>query len=813
MRLKASTALARSTAPLGAALLALAGCQLEQLFAGDVGQGAARLTIANTGALLRLANEDPLCGFASPAASLVVSGAPGDLGTATWSIDGCVIDLGNMPVTLGTDCSGATVTASGLVVVSGTRTVAGFVTGQQDTPVVPQSADAVTIALAVDLWGLHVHMTGPGGANLLMKQGHMDIVAEVHLARSALLGVCSVPTDEITLRRIAVTNAVYVVDDGEGRTFKVPVPNAELTAQVGAYAGRENVIDGSITVWETTVKLDEQPLDPAYAHDAFVASFACTQDLKSPIDYTCPSLRPVLADGAAKLTVSTVGNIVSVFSKDTVCGLESPAVKAGVRLQGEVGREGGTATYVIAVPCVLDFGPQGKEVSRDCSGNPVTAYGKAAFTGTVTIRGRLTGNPAQPVIPLSRHAVDIDLRLELDGARITGLSPESMEVVRGTITGHMQPALAIDPATGACSLDLPMVTFDDLKWAAGTQAIIHTEALSLAIAIEGSSLQAQSGQRDGVENSLTGSIDVGDERITIPLEGNEPLLDPAYQRASYLACLGDLRVPASDEECNMHQIIGDGVARLVVQTVGTIAGLINEDDNCGYSNTLGVLANPSSVVGDRGEQGSLTWEIADCQVGNDALAVYATDCLGNTTWLAGHASVDSWRTVFGEREAALDLFLFAFGESIIPNDEKSIELSLDGSELHELSTYAIKAGESEPLGILTIHEGTLDAFVEPATAEANDGSGFTVPTPRAHMSGVRLRDARATLTAQGMTFVVAIDDTNIVATNGRLGLAENTIAGTVTIDGDVIAIGGSLDPDYDAARFDDSWKCNPLLAP
>src|SRR5687768_1240060 len=35
------------------------GCQLEKLFPEMVGEGAARLTVANTGAILRLANSDP----------------------------------------------------------------------------------------------------------------------------------------------------------------------------------------------------------------------------------------------------------------------------------------------------------------------------------------------------------------------------------------------------------------------------------------------------------------------------------------------------------------------------------------------------------------------------------------------------------------------------------------------------------------------------------------------------------------------------------------------------------------------------------
>ena len=43
-------------------------------------------------------------------------------------------------------------------------------------------------------------------------------------------------------------------------------------------------------------------------------------------------------------------------------------------------------------------------------------------------------------------------------------------------------------------------------------------------------------------------------------------------------------------------------------------------------------------------------------------------------------------------------------------------------ELSEMATYGIAAGDSEPLGILTIHDGTLSAFVQPATGERAEGS-------------------------------------------------------------------------------------------
>ena len=314
-----------------ASTIASSGCQLEQMFPEMVGEGAARLTVANTGAILRLANSDPACGFESEAAkaATVIEGEPGTMGRAVTHIENCQVQLGvegGEPTPLGSDCNGNTSSATGMVFITGTRTLEGLVTGDPTTPIIPQTPDAVSIELSAELWGLHV-FSAQSPAHLLMKEGRVDVSVGIHLARSASMGVCSVPTDEVTLKSIAVTSAVYVVNDGEGREFKVDVPSASLRAQVGAYNGEENIIGGEITVWDKAVSLGEaKPLDPSYARDAFVSSFACAADLAQPISYTCEDLRPTLADGAAKLTVSTVGNLVSVFTKDTTCGIKGADV-------------------------------------------------------------------------------------------------------------------------------------------------------------------------------------------------------------------------------------------------------------------------------------------------------------------------------------------------------------------------------------------------------------------------------------------------------------------------------------------------------
>lgn len=806
-------AAARILAQASLALAAL-GCQVESLFPTMVGDGAARLTVKNAGALLSVINADRTCGFAAPSVitDFVVEGEVGQTGTVTWTVADCDLDFGPEPVSVGADCTGAETTVTGRAVVDATRTIRGLITGNPETPVVPESPDAVSLSLHAVVFGYRVQM-GTEGPSALMKQAVLDVAADVHLAQSESLGVCAIPTNAVTLRSIVVTEAAYEIDDGEGRVFDVPVTRAEINAQVGRYQERENEIGGSIRVWDSNVDLAHDPhLDPNYDADAFVDTFACAEDLKLPIAYTCESLAPRLAEGAAKLSIQTVGNLVSAFSKDTTCGFKSAAVQAAPELTGEVGRDGGTALFRIDQACDLDFGPEGRTLPADCSGYSPVVFGRVRFTGNMEIRGRRTGNPEQPIIPTSRDAVTLRFRMELDNAKVQGQSPEVMEVAHGAVTGTMRPRLAIDTTNGACSIDTPVVSFEGIAWEPGSEAVIRTGGNALDIRIDESLLDAQNGKKGERENYLEGRITVGGEPYTIPLEGGEPVLDPSYDADAFndaWTCEPNLRVPASDRDCSMKQVIADGVARLVIQTTGTVASAVNADDQCGYSNKMDVLKNPTRVDGRAGEMGALTWAIQNCGLGpGGTTEAYATDCIGAVTHWSGNANVDSTRTVRGLREDVEVFLLGRVADSVAPMDPHSVDLWLTDVALDEFASWALAPGQQEPLGILTIHQGTLNAFVKPMTGWDEGQQRYTIPTPVASLQGVRLQNAHATLVAQGMTFVVDIADTNLWAVNGRIGEDENSISGTVTVDGEVINIGGSLNPDYDEAELAASWACN-----
>ena len=784
------------------------------MFPEDVGAGAARLSVRNSVKVISFIDDDTTCGMSSPAvmSAFRQDGELGEVGTVTWTVENCTIDFGPELVAVSEDCNGAKTLVRGTLVISATKTVQGILTGNPQKPVIPQSPDAVTFAVTASARDYELQLTDRDSI-LTMQHADIEVVSHIHLAQSLSLGVCSVDTSEVTLDAISVRDAVYTVNDGEGHIFDVDVPAVDVSGQLGKYGAKENYLEGAITVWDTKVDLnDDHVLDPDYRADYFQSAFTCRDDLKLPYEYVCLPITAKLAEGAAKLTVNNVGNLVGALVDDTSCGFASAEVLDSVELSGQVGHDGGEALYRIESPCTLDF-PIKTALGRDCQGKTTYAEGKAHIKGTMRLRGRLSGDPAQPVIPTSRDPVEITFDIAFEGFKVSDSeSSKRLEVVEGSLTGRMAPRMALDSTTGACSIATSAVTFSDLTYREGTVALLRAEGNALRLSIDGSSLDAQSGAKDGVENYLEGNIVVDGAPYPIQLdEGSAPVLDPDYNAAGFVAgfsCTPNM-VPATTEaQCNFRQVIGDGAARLVAQSVGTVASMINNDSDCGFEDTLGVLISPTEVVGDTGDMGSMTWEVEGCTVGADQRSVLSEDCLGGATFVQGHAAVNASRTVYGERTT-----MYLLVDAIEPRDHHDVQITLVDVALSEFVTYQLAAGQSQPVGKLTIHEGTLSAVVEPATgARADEPETFDVPTPIARLSQVHLRNARATLEAQGKRFEIEIDDTSLNATNGTFDGVTNNIAGTILVDGNVVNIGGPLNPAYNAAQFEQSYVCTENLA-
>jgi len=788
------------------------GCQLEKLNKKAVGNGVARLTIRDAAVLTAVLAEDSRCGFKSAAAlqRAKVEGTTGQPGKVTWTVTDCTLDFGAEWQLLSTDCTDIEIKAKGAATVSATRTVEGILTGSPANPVVPTKPDATTVTHTATLNGFAASKSD-SDASLKLISGKLSWSAHPRLAISKSKAVCAVPTSELGLSAVRFENATGFVDSAS-RAFHVEIDASDLSAQLGKWGDRENALEGTVSVWGGVVTfpqdLDSPGLDPNYEAQAFVDSYTCKPDLLTPVSRECPHFSDRLAQGAAQLTVSAFGTIGSAVDDDTRCGFAAPSTLATARIvEGQVGGIG-AVTFTLPAPCVLDYATK-TAIRTDCHMVARELTGRVSVTGTKTVRGRLTGDPASPVIPNARDAGKLVITATFNGLKASdSASASALTLASGTLSGELGSRLAIDTATGACSIKTPVVYFRGLSWSGGA-ATLHSDGAEYPIQLSQSRLDAQAGAREDHTNWLQGEITVDGTKRMIPVSGM-PVLDPAFDAASHVAsytCMPNLRVPQSDADCSFEEVLAKNVARLVVQTAGAVASMINKDTSCGFDATLNKL-NPVEVIGDSGEMGSMKWAVNDCALRPSGEVTIDTGCTGGRRIVSGRADVTGTRKVVGERETQLLLV-----RSIIPRTRDAVTLDLTTIALTGFAAWSIPPGMTVPAGKLTIHAGELQTLMKPIIGElASDPGRFGIPTPVATFERISLRGASATLESGPKRFELDLREVTLAAQAGTFRGKSNVVSGTVKIGTSTVTVPEMpLDPAFMQAAFDMSYACTPDL--
>lgn len=788
--------------------LGLFGC--ERLAPESVGMGVARGTVRNAAAITAILAEDKTCGFQSPQvlSSAVVSGVKGQVGTVTWAVDSCLLDLGELHA-FATDCRGVETRVAGKVTVRATKTVEGILTGNPNNPVVPVRPDAARVTHEAQLGGFTVQRSN-SDSSLELRAGALTWTSLPRLAQSASKGLCTVSTSELGLEAVTYSGAKVFVSSGD-RHFEVEVPASSFEAQLGKWGDRENHLAGAIRVWDSEVSLptarDQGGLDPTYEAEAFTDAYACKADLALPVNRECPAFTDRLAQGTASLTVAAFGTIASVVDEDTRCGFSSPAALQGAQASGPVGTIG-TVTVRIGAPCSLSWGKP-TAVKTYCDGLERRLEGTVRATGSKTVKGWITGDPAAPVIPTSRDAASVNLTLDFSNLTYSDSTGEKgLTAVTGSLQGELGSRLGLDTSTGACSIKSPAVYFRGLSWT-GAQLEVHSGADVYPVAVGSSRLDAQSGAREDHTNWLEGALALDGKSYRIPVSG-PAVLDPAYDQAAFdasWACTPNLKVPQSDEECSFRQTLGQNAARLVVQSAGALGSMINKDSGCGFEDTWNKL-NPVDVTGDPPNQGSMTWEVKSCRLASGAAATLDTYCSGAKRVAAGDATVTARRVVRGQRETRLLVV-----PSIIPDTPEAVTLDLTQVQLSNFAAYSLAPQATAPAAKLVVHSGALSAKVLPILGERKSAPGtFDVPTPVASFASISLDAARTTLTAGAKTFQLELDAVALTAQAGGYKGKVNTVAGSLKVNGVAVSVPSiPLDPSFQQAAFDASYACTDDL--
>jgi hypothetical protein len=598
-----------------------------------------------------------------------------------------------------------------------------------------------------------------------------------------------------------------VTVDNEGLIIDVDIDGSSYTAQVGKGLEKENALWGSLSVWGSSQQVpqagDNGGLDPTYDPAAFEKSWACGADLAMPVDYACPSLQDAISVGSARLTVMMFGNVANVLNLDTTCGFSSPS-QMSPTLSGSLGERGGSATYTIASPCELRFAMP-TVVAKDCTGATVTMQGSVKVTGTRVVRGIVSGDPTTPIVPVSRDLATLQLSMQFTDFSVIDSTGRGIKVASGQLSGTLLPRGAKDTTTGACSVPTPVSTFQGLAWTNGQVSVVVPGA-SFDLTLTSSMIDAQNGTKDGTSNTLSGTLIANGKSVTLP-----PELDPGFNQKDFdarYACTPNMVLPQSDADCDMYDVIGPGVARLLIQTAGAAAGRIANDSSCGFSHWWTRLT-PTAVTGGDGEEGSMTFHIDDCDVGSSAPTEYGTDCLGGKSSIQGVLKMSATQVVTGKRDDILYLV-----PSITPDAPDSVTVTFDHADMTNLAAWHTAAGASGPEYKLTLQSGTMTGTAKPVTGQSKSDPGdYDVGTPVATFTNLAFNGGAATLFADGKTFKLNIDSATLNAMNGHFRGQGNYLSGTISIDHHMVMLPQMvLNPSYEQQAFDASYACTADLA-
>jgi hypothetical protein len=272
----------------------------------------------------------------------------------------------------------------------------------------------------------------------------------------------------------------------------------------------------------------------------------------------------------------------------------------------------------------------------------------------------------------------------------------------------------------------------------------------------------------------------------------------------------------SSAECSFNKVLGEGAARLIIQSVGEAASMVNADADCGFANT-GILRDSvkAPANADVGDMGSLTFFTEACamnaspeNVGTPA----SVDCVGKEKHRSGQVTVTSTRVVEGELEV-ISIFGIAVADSIIPRVRDAVSISLEDVTFTDFKMWSVRPDGGEDLGVLDIASGSGSALVSPILGENADDAGvFMTPTPVSALDDVNFSDMSAVLYADGKIFKLDIASTSLRAFNGTYQGQSNLIAGSIVVNGETIELAPQgLDPEFEQSAFDASYECTENL--
>lgn len=762
----------------------------------DLADGIGRGTVGLFSSIVALLNDDTNCGFESPGveATVVITGAAGGMGTATYRTTGCVLDY-TSTTTVSTDCDGVSTIARGRVTVTARRTVTGRLTGRADTPVLPvvDTPARIEIDSAV-LDGFRISSTSTDSDDVLeFRTGLLSGAVTPRLARSRSDEACSIATPIARIENLRLSDSTVAIETDDG-TLVSSVASANIGAVNGTFsAGESNVLTGTITIGGKTRGLPAM-LDDDFSQAVFDRKWqSCESDLQVPVSYVCDPIRR-LVDGAARLTPQMMGLVVALTENDDRCGFSTPSIAQNPTSMDAIGDDG-TAVFTIASSCRISF-PQPIVANDDCNDVQTLVSGTFNVRGEKRVRGFITGDPSLPVIPTTRDSVSYELFADLANFRVASTSTTVVgTIVSGQLSGTVAARSALDTATDTCTKPTPLFTFSDLTYANAVVRLQNDDG-RFDVTVSASDIDAQT----GAANSIAAALTVGGMQYVLT-----DALDPSFDQAEFdrsFACDSDLQVVTDDAVCAFREPLAEGIARLTISKLATAAVIALNDQRCGFSapQVLGMPLPWPTITSTNG----LQFFINTCQIDVPMATELQRDCQQNATFAEGRLTATGTRAVGG---------VFFMPQQLVPVTPTNTMIGISELRLNDFTTYSLRPGQTTVSTQLQFVGGTASYWFNPVAGEDAMIPGvFDQATPVAEVGMIEIDNAPVSLRTDGRTFNVRIDSASLEAFIGTFGNRSNELSGTITLDGQTFDLGMiDLDPTFNQTTFDLGYVCNPQL--
>lgn len=508
-----------------------------------------------------------------------------------------------------------------------------------------------------------------------------------------------------------------------------------------------------------------------------------------------------VAMGVARLSARDLATLVSAIADDTRCGFSSDLVQRNPLLDGAIGRDGAITFRVDR--CTIDFG-QATTVSTDCNGVSLIASGSVTVSGSQTIRGHLTGNPAQQVIPAAADAVEIKLDVNFDGYQVRASNADNgLLIKKGRATLIARPHLAVSASLGVCAIAGSDLTIENIVYA-DAQLVVDQGDSSFEAPVPRSDFGVQVGRWGDRENTLWGSLTVWDSAIALPVKDDPGGLDPDYHRAEFersMECTEDIAVPVNYLCGSLDDQLAEGVAKLALAAFGRLVNEYDEDTVCGFASDP--VLDTQLVTGELGRDGaSVRQTIGEpCSKRYSSPTAIKTDCNGVAYVATGDVAGTAVKRVVGINT----------GNHALPIAPTQLQPAVVDLAM-ELGEFSFSLS-SQPY-LLRVHSGQLSGTVIVQLGLHTGLHLCMIKSSAAALNHVNLANAEIELVVEGNAFALHVDSADLSAISGRIKGRENELVGTISIDGKSYTFGTAdapvaLDPGYDYQTFLDSDACLP----